>query len=233
MKKFKTLLLGLAGMAFAAPNASAQNMIGRVLAPEELENGTEVVFEARSGTDSKGHYLIPWVDASGTRNPCRALGSILDVTDDMVWVLEKSGKSNEVTGLAQWFIKNKKTGKYITFEWNASSGTQEEKDKDPDRWIDKWTNGRCGSVAPDTAHAKRFCIVSNNDEQWRGDYGSAGYGSSQSDWGFDTYTIVNIFDKTGCKNNQNDGCGYGRVELQHHMVFAVSGHQRVGHTPRG
>lgn len=210
MRKFKTFLLALMAVLLAVPSASAQEMIGRVLAPEELEDGMEVVFEARSGTTSKGRYLYPFTNQTGKINTCESLASILDVTDKYVFILVKSGVPNPVTGLDQWYIKSKQTGKYLTFEWNAST---DDKDTDPDRWINKYDANRSGVLADDTTKAKRFCIVSNSDEQWKGEYGSNAYGSSQCDWGSDTYTIVNIFDATGCTNRQSDGCGYGRVFL--------------------
>ncbi len=213
MRKFKTYLLALMATLLAVPSAFAQQMIGRVLAPEELEDGVEVVFEARSGTTSKGRYLFPFTNQSGKTNTCESLASVLDVTDRYVFVLVKSGVPNPVTGMDQYYIKSKETGKYLTFEWDANANTQEEKDVNPDRWVSKYTANRSGVLADDTTNAKRFCLVSNSDEQWKEQYGSNSYGSSQSDWGPDTYTIVNIFDATGCTNRNSDGCGYGRMFL--------------------
>ena len=57
MKKLKTLLLALAAGFLTVPDVQAQVMIGGVVAPEDLADGMDVVFEARSGTSSAGHYL--------------------------------------------------------------------------------------------------------------------------------------------------------------------------------
>lgn len=57
MKKLKTLLLALAAGFLTVPDVQAQVMIGGVVAPEDLADGKDVVFEARSGTSSAGHYL--------------------------------------------------------------------------------------------------------------------------------------------------------------------------------
>ncbi len=83
---------------------------------------------------------------------------------------------------------------------------------DPDMWINKYTNGE-SALVDDTTQAKAFCIVSNSDEEHKGQYGSNSYSSSQSDWEPTTYTVVNIFDATGKTNMNNDGGGYGRVFL--------------------
>ena len=55
MKKLKTLLLALAAGFLTVPDVQAQVMIGGVVAPEDLADGMDVVFEARSGTSSAGH----------------------------------------------------------------------------------------------------------------------------------------------------------------------------------
>lgn len=60
MRRLRTFLAALAGTVLALPQASAQSMIGRVLNPGEFTDGMEVVFEQRSGTTSKGHYLFPF-----------------------------------------------------------------------------------------------------------------------------------------------------------------------------
>ena len=60
MKKLKTLLFALAAGFLTVPDVQAQVMIGGVVAPEDLADGMDVVFEARSGTSSAGHYLVPW-----------------------------------------------------------------------------------------------------------------------------------------------------------------------------
>ncbi len=207
----------------AMPDASAQNMVGRVLASDELVDGVEVVFEARSGTASKGHYLVPFTylsEADGTNPNCVTIPSILEVPDKIVWVLERAQVDNVVTGLPQYYIKNKETGKYLSFEWNCSNPEDYENKFGPDAWVNKWVKNDDPFVA-DTASAKAFCLVSNSDEQWRGQYGSNSYGSSQSDWEPTTYTIVYIFDATGKTNNQADGAGYGRMYLCNE--FPVSG----------
>lgn len=54
MKKLKTLLLALAAGFLTVPDVQAQVMIGGVVAPEDLADGMDVVFEARSGTSSAG-----------------------------------------------------------------------------------------------------------------------------------------------------------------------------------
>ncbi len=215
MKRLKTFLLALAAVLLAMPDAFAQNMVGRVLASDELVDGVEVVFEARSGTASKGHYLVPFTylsDADGTNPNCTTIPSILEVPDKIVWVLERAQVDNVVTGLPQYYIKNKETGKYLSFEWNCSNPEDYENKFGPDAWVNKWVKNDDPFVA-DTASAKAFCLVSNSDEQWRGQYGSNSYGSSQSDWEPTTYTIVYIFDATGKTNNQSDGAGYGRMYL--------------------
>lgn len=57
MKKLKTLLLALAAGFLTVPDVQAQVMIGGVVAPEDLADGMNVVFEARSGTSSAGIIL--------------------------------------------------------------------------------------------------------------------------------------------------------------------------------
>lgn len=46
MKKLKTLLLALAAGFLTVPDVQAQVMIGGVVAPEDLADGKDVVFEA-------------------------------------------------------------------------------------------------------------------------------------------------------------------------------------------
>lgn len=211
MKKFRTYLLALMAMLLFAPDASAQEMIGKVLEPSEITDGKEVVFEARSGTNSKGRYLVPFY--YGQTNPAQPVESILEVPEEMVWVIEESDTPNSVTGLTQYYIKNRKTGLYLTFDWGTNNPTKyPNPDDDPDRWINLW-NSSLSAFTADKESAKTFCLVSNADTQWKGQYGSNSYGSSQSDWGESTYTIVYIFDATGCTNKNADGGGYGRVYL--------------------
>ena len=211
MKRFKTFLLALAAVLFAMPDAFAQNMVGRVLTPDELEDGVEVIFEARSGTTSKGHYLVPFT--YGKTNPCQTIPSILEVPEEIIWVLERAQVDNAVTGLPQYYIKNKKTGQYLNFKWASNNpDVYPNPFDDPDVWINKYTNGE-NALVDDTASAKAFCLVSNSDEEHKGYYGSNSYGSSQSDWEPTTYTVVNIYDATGKKNMLSDGGGYGRVFL--------------------
>lgn len=211
MKRLKTFLLALAAMLLAVPSTFAQNMVGRVLTPDEIEDGVEVIFEARSGTTSKGHYLVPFT--YGKTNSCQTISSILEVPDEIIWVLERAQVDNAVTGLPQYYIKNKKTGKYLNFKWDTNnSAVYPNPVDDPDMWINKYTNGE-SALVDDTTKAKAFCIVSNSDEEHKGQYGSNSYGSSQSDWEPTTYTVVNIFDATGKINMNSDGGGYGRVFL--------------------
>lgn len=211
MKRLKTFLLALAAMLLAVPSTFAQNMVGRVLTPDEIEDGVEVVFEARSGTTSKGHYLVPFT--YGKTNSCQTISSILEVPDEIIWVLERAQVDNAVTGLPQYYIKNKKTGKYLNFKWDTNnSALYPNAFDDPEVWINKYTNGE-SALVDDTTQAKAFCIVSNSDEEHKSQYGSNSYGSSQSDWEPTTYTVVNIFDATGKTNMQSDGGGYGRVFL--------------------
>ncbi len=211
MKRFKTFLLALAAVLFAMSDAFAQNMVGRVLTPDELDDGVEVIFEARSGTTSKGHYLVPFT--YGQTNSCQTINSILEVPENIVWVLERALVDNAVTGLPQYYIKNKKTGQYLNFKWATNQpDLYPNPFDDPDVWINKYTAGE-NALVDDTASAKAFCIISNSDEQWKGQYGSNSYGSSQSDWEPTTYTVVNIYDATGKKNMLSDGGGYGRVFL--------------------
>ena len=213
MRKFKTFLLAIVAALLCVPSAFAQEMIGRVVLPEELADGMEVVFEARSGTTSKGRYLVPFKHASGTQS-CLQNTDILSVPEQIVWVLEKADTVNAVTGMEQWYIKNRSTGKYLTFEWNWSA-----EDKS-DMWINKWDAGVPPFVSSKDS-AKAFCLVSNGDTQWASQYGSNSYGSSQSDWTSSTYTVTYIFDATGKDNYQSDGGGYGRVFLANE--FEVSG----------
>ena len=70
-------------MLLAVPSTFAQNMVGRVLTPDEIEDGVEVIFEARSGTTSKGHYLVPFT--YGKTNSCQTISSILEVPDEIIW----------------------------------------------------------------------------------------------------------------------------------------------------
>ena len=213
MRKFKTFLLAIVAALLCVPSAFAQEMIGRVVLPEELADGMEVVFEARSGTTSKGRYLVPFKHASGTQS-CLQNTDILSVPEQIVWVLEKADTVNAVTGMEQWYIKNRSTGKYLTFEWNWSA------DDKSDMRINKWDAGIPPFVSTKDS-AKAFCLVSNGDTQWAGQYGSNSYGSSQSDWTSSTYTVTYIFDATGYTNTQSDGGGYGRVFLANE--FEVSG----------
>ena len=211
MKRLKTFLLALAAMLLAVPSTFAQDMIGRVLTPDEIEDGVEVVFEARSGTTSKGRYLVPFT--YGRTNSCQTIPSILEVPEEIKWVLERAQVDNAVTGLPQYYIKNKKTGKYLNFKWGTNnSAVYPNAFDDPDVWINKYTNGE-SALVDDTTQAKAFCIVSNSDEEHKGQYGSNSYDSSLSDWEPTTYTVVNIFDPTGKINMNSDGGGYGRVFL--------------------
>ena len=173
MKRLKTFLLALAAMLLAVPSTFAQDMIGRVLTPDEIEDGVEVVFEARSGTTSKGHYLVPFT--YGRTNSCQTIPSILEVPEEIKWVLERAQVDNAVTGLPQYYIKNKKTGKYISFKWGTNnSAVYPNAADDPDMWINKYTNGE-SALVDDTTQAKAFCFVSNSDEEHKEKYGSNSY----------------------------------------------------------
>ena len=203
MRRLKILLLTVVSV-MATAGAYAQLMIGRVLTPEEIQDGMQVVFEARSGTSSAGHYLVPWDWAkrsNSDRNPCQTINSILEVPDSIVWILEKSQTPNPVTGWDQYYIKSKATGKYLNFVWNENGTIC------IDANANTWVN--------DTASAKAFCIVSNESDDTKTyngvNYGSVKYSSATSDWEPSTYAVTYIFPKgTGSGNRSNS---YGRVFL--------------------
>ena len=204
MRRLKILLLTVVSV-MATAGAYAQLMIGRVLTPEEIQDGMQVVFEARSGTSSAGHYLVPWDWAkrsNSDRNPCQTINSILEVPDSIVWILEKSQTPNPVTGWDQYYIKSKATGKYLNFVWNENGTIC------IDANANTWVN--------DTASAKAFCIVSNESEDTKTyngvNYGSVKYSSATSDWEPSTYAVTYIFAPKG-SNTSNRGNGYGRVFL--------------------
>lgn len=58
MKKLKTLLLALAAGFLTVPDVQAQVMIGGVVAPEDLADGMDVVFEARSGIHPRRGIIL-------------------------------------------------------------------------------------------------------------------------------------------------------------------------------
>ena len=182
MKRLKTFLLALAAALLALPNASAQVMIGGVIAPEDLADGQDVVFEARSGTTSAGHYLVPF-DLNYT-NPCVAIESILTPPEKIQWTIVKAQIPNQLTGMDQYYIKNKSTGKYITYQTDAN-----------ETYVIR--SGATVSFVNDTADAVAFCFVSNSDEEYKGHYGSVHGGSVSSNWENTTYTICSIFPGKG------------------------------------
>lgn len=216
MGKAKFLILSILGLLLGVPGMSAQDMIGKVVEPEDLADGMEVVFEARSGKTSAGHYLHsgihpPNLGATNSWNWARSNPSITDVADDIVWILEKAGEKNPITGMDQWYIKNRKTGKYLTFVWDWTGKSAGSTD-DSDRWADTYSED--GTYFADTKEdAKAFCLVSNGDENWASQYGSLRVTNS-GDWGGDTYAICYIFDPTGYTNTSDVyGGGYGRMWL--------------------
>lgn len=146
MKKLKTLLLALAAGFFTVPDVQAQVMIGGVVAPEDLADGMDVVFEARSGTSSAGHYLVPW-DFQKSSNPCETIESILTPPERVQWTLVKAQIPNQVTGRDQYYIKSKANGKYITYRTNED-GTK------------VISSGATVSFVSDTTDAVAFCFVS-------------------------------------------------------------------------
>lgn len=194
MRRLKTFLMAVAAVLFAMPNASAQEMIGSVVEPSEITDGLQVVFEARSGTASKGRYLVPFSFAT-TPNPARVNSSILEVPDSIVWTLVKATIPNEVTQLDQYYLKNRATGQYLTYQWTESNTVD--------------VSSTAVTLVDDTADARAFCFVRNDDETWKGSYGSVSYGSNTSDWEPTTYTIVNIFPARGGSGIR--GGQYGRV----------------------
>ena len=198
MRRLKILLLTVVSV-MATAGAYAQLMVGRVLTPDEITDGIQVVFEARSGTSSAGHYLVPWDWAkrsNSDRNPCQTINSILEVPDSIVWILEKSQTPNPVTGWDQYYIKSKATGKYLNFVWNENGTIC------IDANANTWVN--------DTASAKAFCIVSNESDDTKTyngvNYGSVKYSSATSDWEPSTYAVTYIFAPKG-SNTSNRGNG--------------------------
>ena len=166
MKKLKTLLLALAAGFLTVPDVQAQVMIGGVVAPEDLADGMDVVFEARSGTSSAGHYLVPW-DFQKSSNPCETIESILTPPERVQWTLVKAQIPNQITGRDQYYIKSKANGKYITYRTN----------EDETKVI---SSGATVSFVSDTTDAVAFCFVSNSDEELKGQYGSVHGGSVSS-----------------------------------------------------
>ena len=183
MKKLKTLLLALAAGFLTVPDVQAQVMIGGVVAPEDLADGMDVVFEARSGTSSAGHYLVPW-DFQQSSHPCETIESILTPPQRVQWTLVKAQIPNQITGRDQYYIKSKANGKYITYRTNED-GTKVIR------------SGATVSFVSDTTDAVAFCFVSNSDEELKGQYGSVHGGSVSSNWENTTYTICSIFPKNG------------------------------------
>lgn len=210
MRKFYTFLMALVAFVLSAPSASAQEMIGSVVDPSEIADGLEVVFDSRSGTTSAGHYLFPFELSSGKTNTGKTINSILDFPEDIVFVLVKSEVKNQVTGLDQYYIKNRSTGKYLNFDWDNPSSTSRTVLVTDEAHT--WVN--------DTASAKAFCIISNADDTWKGSYGSNAYGSSQCDWDASTFAVTYIF-PAGTNTGSNRGDGWGRIFLANE--FEVSG----------
>lgn len=157
--------------------------MGGVVAPEDLADGKDVVFEARSGTSSAGHYLVPW-DFQKSSNPCETIESILTPPERVQWTLVKAQIPNQITGRDQYYIKSKANGKYITYRTN----------EDETKVI---SSGATVSFVSDTTDAVAFCFVSNSDEELKGQYGSVHGGSVSSNWENTTYTICSIFPKNG------------------------------------
>ena len=214
MKRLRTFLAAMVGFVLAAPQASAQSMIGRVLNPDEFTDGMEVVFELRSGTTSKGHYLFPF-RAGYFPQTGATVSSILEVPDSIVWTLVKSEIPNQVTGLDQYYIRNKATGLYLNVDIDAEN-----------RYAYQETDAK--TFVADTASAKAFCLVSNGDATYAGKYGSVHSISSQNDWDSSTYTVAYIFpanpngtDSPGFSRSINTGTQRGVIFLANE--FEVSG----------
>ena len=221
MKRLSTFLMAFLGIMLFAPFASAQTKtaIGAIVDPDGFEDGMEVVFEARSGISSRGHYLHaginPPIDATNNSwNWAKTIDDTKNVPDEFRFVLVKADESNSITGLDQWYIQSKSSGKYLTFKWRTwngeLSGTYISLYAAEEPW---WVD--------DIAEAKAFCLINNDpSNSWKEQYGSNSYGSSSADWGPDTYTICHIFDPTGIDNWAHDGGSYGRVFLSNE--FEVS-----------
>lgn len=207
--------LALLSPAGAAQTAAAQDMIGELVQPEEFTDGMEVVFEARTEASSKGHYMFDGIHTPNNPdkyNWAMTVSDVLDIPEDIEFILVKANVQNAVTGLDQWYIKSKRTGKYLKFDWNWT-GKDSGSTDDHDAWIEL---GPSGSYwAEDTASAKAFCIVSNGDAKWADMYGSKKYGNTNADWDISTYTVVHIFDNSdGHYTNKADYSAYwGRVYL--------------------
>lgn len=202
----------------SVPQAKAQKMIGAVVEPTDFYDGMEIVLEARSGTTSAGHYcpntLV--IDKKGMHSSITT-PSILGISDTLIWVLEKATTASYKTGMDQYYLKSKVTGKYLTFSWTSNENYI---------WLDKLEkSGESKTIADDTAHAQPFCFIRNDDETWASELGSKKYGSFPANWENSTYVVVSLFDpettltlfpehpNAGLNNNNVDGNAWGRVYL--------------------
>ena len=169
MKKVFSFLAAIIASFAMTSNAHAQKyVIGSAIAIEDVVDGMQVAFEARSDVDNKGRYLGLLTDALTTPY---ATGSEPDM--NLIWRLELAPEPNAVTGEAQYYLYNMGAGQYARIVWDGS-------------------NGGTRYMTSNKEEANAFCLHYSNDG---GDYGSVNYGSSGNvDWVGDAscITIVDI-----------------------------------------
>ena len=169
MKKVFSFLAAIIASFAMTSNAHAQKyVIGSAIAIEDVVDGMQVAFEARSDVDNKGRYLGLLTDALTTPY---ATGSEPDM--NLIWRLELAPEPNAVTGENQYYLYNMGAGQYARIVWDGS-------------------NGGTRYMTSNKEEANAFCLHYSNDG---GDYGSVNYGSSGNvDWVGDAscITIVDI-----------------------------------------
>lgn len=169
MKKFLSFLAVVVAWFAMTPDTHAQKyVIGSAVAIEDVVDGMQVAFEARSDVDNKGRYLGPLTDALTTPY---SMGSEPDM--NLIWKLELAPEANAVTGEAQYYLYNMGTKQYARIVWDGN-------------------NGGTRYMTDNKEEANAFCFHYSNDG---GSYGSIDYGSSGNvDWVGDasSITIVDI-----------------------------------------
>jgi hypothetical protein len=209
-------LLALLALVGPGGRTQAQNhAIGEIVMPEDLSSGMQVVFQGAAHPTS---YLTARFNPPNGWNKfegcTQSFEGALNPPDSIVFYIEKDETQNKVTGSDQWYIRNKATGLYLTFEWDQEG--------QPSQRVYEWSYGKGHPFwTADKASAKSFCFTNNSDADWAATYGGTNAGRANYPY---AYTIAHIYGNADgyFKKNGNEGCENGATWLS--MGGANSGY---------
>lgn len=129
-------LLALLALVGPGGRTQAQNhAIGEIVMPEDLSSGMQVVFQGAAHPTS---YLTARFNPPNGWNKfegcTQSFEGALNPPDSIVFYIEKDETQNKVTGSDQWYIRNKATGLYLTFEWDQEG--------QPSQRVYEWSYGK-------------------------------------------------------------------------------------------